>query len=240
MVFMDVTDRRALEDQLRAAVAFRERLMGIVGHDLRTPLTAISMAAHALLKRDAAPDQVRTSALRVKRSAQRMGRMVSDLLDFTRIQANAGLPLDRQPGDLAAIVREAIDEVELAEPRRLTLKLGEEPVTGLWDSDRVAQMVINLVNNALEHGSAEHPIEVAVADEGSSAKLCVTNRGETISPDRLPTLFDPFQRVASDPRGEGLGLGLHIVYEIAKAHGGLAHVSSRHGVTTFTVTLPKT
>jgi PAS domain S-box-containing protein len=239
VVFMDVTDRRMLENQLRAALGFRERMMGIVGHDLRTPMTTILMAAQSMLRREGAPKWVATSAMRVKRSAQRMSRMVSDLLDFTRIQANAGLPLDRLPGDLRAIVRDAVDEVEPGDAGRLRLDPGAEPVTGLWDADRVAQMVINLVNNALEHGSPDEAIDVAVADEGREVSLSVTNRGETIPPERLPTLFDPFRRAAADARGEGLGLGLHIVYEIAKAHGGLARVASHHGVTTFTVTLPK-
>jgi PAS domain S-box-containing protein len=240
VVFVDVTERRSMEDELRRAAAFRERVLGIVSHDLRSPLSAISMATHSVLARETAPDWAVSSALRVKRSVERMTRMVSDLLDFTRVQAHSGLPLERRRVDLCAVVREAVDELELAHPNRIELKAECGKALGQWDADRLAQVVINLASNALEHGSREAPIQVRVADEGATVKLSVTNRGQTISPGDLPTLFDPFRRASGgEVRGGGLGLGLYIVHEVARAHGGSVEVASQHGVTTFAVTLPK-
>ncbi len=237
-VFIDITERRNLEKQLRLAVAFRERLMGIVSHDLRTPLAGIALAAQSVLRRKRAPEWAVTAAQRVNRSVERMGRMVSDLLDFTRIQAHSGMPIEREKIDVCAVVRETVAELEAAHPGRIELRGCTEAI-GMWDGDRLGQVVTNLVNNALEHGSDDKPVQVEIADGGDAVTLTVSNRGETISHERLPGLFDPFRRESGDARGSGLGLGLHIVYEVARAHGGQVSVVSRHGVTTFTVTLPR-
>jgi len=240
VVFMDVTESRQLEEELRRAVAFRERLMGIVSHDLRSPLSTISMAAQSMLARAEAPPWARTSALRVKRSVDRMARMVSELLDFTRIAATGGLPVERRPLDLRRPVQEAVEEVDAAHPDRVTLALPDHPVEGSWDADRVAQVVTNLVTNAIQYGAAETAVDVQVRDEGAGAVLTVTNQGPLIAAESLPTLFDPFQKAEAAAHSEGLGLGLHIVYEVVKAHGGKIEVTSdaKHG-TTFTAHFPK-
>src|SRR4029078_8500119 len=112
VVFMDVTESRKLEEELRRAVEFRERLVGIVSHDLRSPLGTISLAAQSVLKRESAPPWARSSALRRKRSGDRMARIVSEPLDLTRIAAVGGLPVERRPIDLRGPVREAIDEID--------------------------------------------------------------------------------------------------------------------------------
>jgi PAS domain S-box-containing protein len=239
VVFMDVTESRQLEEELRRAVAFRERLMGIVSHDLRSPLGAISMAAESMLARESAPAWARTSAERVKRSVDRMARMVSDLLDFSSIAATGSLPVDRRPGDLRRPVHDAVEEIAVSHPGRVRLALPDHAVDGSWDADRIAQVVTNLVANALQHGSPESAIEVQLRDEGAHAVLSVTNQGPAIGAQQLPTLFDPFQKGADTSRRGGLGLGLHIVHEVVKAHGGKIDVTSNaeHG-TTFTARLP--
>ena len=239
VVFMDVTESRKQEDDLRRAVAFRERMMGIVSHDLRSPLSIISMTAHSMLKPEASPQRTRASALRVKRAADRMGRMVSDLLDFTRIATTGGLPVDRRSMDLRGPVQEAVDEIDISHPRRVRLVLPDHPVEGAWDADRIAQVVTNLVTNALQYGEADTPVHVELGDDGEEAVLSVNNRGPVIAED-LPTLFDPFQKGHTGAHSSGLGLGLHIVFEALKAHRGMIEATSNaeHG-TTFTARLPK-
>jgi PAS domain S-box-containing protein len=240
VVFVDVTESRKLERELKLAVAFRERLMGIVSHDLRSPLSTISMAAQSMLARESAPDWARSSAARVKRSVDRMSRMVSDLLDFTRIASGGGLPVERRPMDLRRLIQEAVDEIAVSHPQRVKLALPADAVEGLWDGDRIEQVVTNLLANALHHGAAGSPIDVELLDEGEWAVLRVHNRGPVIAAEHLPTLFDPFQKGPADKRRGGLGLGLHIVYEVVKAHGGKVGVTSNaEQGTTFTARLAK-
>jgi signal transduction histidine kinase len=240
VVFMDVTESRKLEEELRRAVQFRERMMGIVSHDLRSPLATISIAAQSMLKHAAAPDWVRSSALRVRRSVDRMTRMVADLLDFTRVAATGGLPVERQPVDLRGPVQEAIDEIAVSHPGVVRLVLPDHAVNGTWDPDRIAQVVTNLVTNALQYGSREAGVDVQVRDEGAEAVLSVTNQGPVIGAADLPILFDPFQKGPAGAHSGGLGLGLHIVYEVVKAHGGkIAVTSNAEEGTTFTARLPK-
>ena len=214
--------------------------MGIVSHDLRSPLSIISMTAHSMLKPDAPPHTTRSSALRVKRAADRMARMVSDLLDFTRIAATGGLPVDRRPIDLRGPVQEAVNEIGISHPGRVMLELPDHPVEGTWDADRMEQMVSNLVTNALQYGAGDSAIHVRLRDEATRIVLSVANQGPAIGPEHLPTLFDPFQKGPASAHSGGLGLGLHIVYEVVKAHGGTVEATStsEHG-TTFTARFAK-
>jgi PAS domain S-box-containing protein len=240
VVFMDITDHRHLEEELRRAVAFRERLMGIVSHDLRAPLGSISLAAQSMLARESAPPWARTSAVRVKRSVDRMARMVSDLLDFTRIAASGSLPVQPRAVDLRGPIQEAVEESNMSHPGRVRLTLPGRAVQGTWDVGRIQQVVTNLVTNALQYGAPESEIQVQLQDEADQVTISVNNLGPVIPAEEVPTLFDPFQRGQTSAHGGGLGLGLHIVYEAVKAHGGNVEVVSNaeHG-TTFTVRLPK-
>jgi PAS domain S-box-containing protein len=240
VVFVDVTESRKLEEELRRAVAFRERVMGIVSHDLRSPLGAISMAAEAVLWRPAAPAWALSFAQRVKRSVDRMARMVSDLLDFTRAAAMNGLPIEPRTIDLRAPIQDAVDEIEASHAGRVRVDLPEDEVTGAWDPDRVQQVMTNLLTNAIRYGRSDAPVRVVLSEEPERVLISVTNQGSVISADVLPTLFDPFKRGDSTEHREGLGLGLHIVNEVVKAHGGNVTVRSdvEHG-TTFTVCLPR-
>jgi PAS domain S-box-containing protein len=240
VVFVDVTESRELQEELQRAVTFRERLMGVVSHDLRTPLSIISMTAQSMLRPEAPPQRARSSTLRIKRSADRMARMVSDLLDFTRIAAGGGLPVDRRPRDLRGPVQEAVDEINVSHPHRVQLVLPDRPVDGSWDSDRIEQVVMNLVTNALQYGAADAPVRVELRDENEQTVLSVNNQGPVIMGEDLPTLFDPFQKGHASAHTSGAGLGLHIVYEVVKAHHGKIEVTSNaeHG-TTFTARFPK-
>jgi len=216
---------------------FRERFMGILGHDLRNPLQAIVFVTAALLKRpDTTAGQLQL-LLRINGSAGRMGRMIADLLDVTRVRLGGGLPIAAGPARLDDIVRQAIEELQAANPDRV-VELSASEVGGTWDGDRIAQVVSNLVGNALDHGPPDRPVRVGVARDEAGAILTITNEGPSIAPEVLSTIFDPFVQGAPAIRPGGLGLGLFIAQQIVSAHGGSITVASAPEATTFRVWLP--
>lgn len=230
--FHDVTERKRAEQ-------FRERLMGIVSHDLRSPLHSISLNTELLLRREDVSEPALTGVRRIARSTERMSRMITDLLDFTRARLGGGIPVRRRPGNLVELVRATLEEFEVQHPGRILLSHAPGPYTGEWDPDRLAQAISNLVGNALRHGARDTPVEVALRQEGPTLVLTVHNQGKPIPEALLPHVFDPFRRADHSSR-EGLGLGLYIVQQIIQAHGGSISVSSRLGSgTTFTVRLPR-
>jgi PAS domain S-box-containing protein len=236
----DITDEHRAQKALQEAIGFRERLMGILGHDLRNPLMAVTMGAELLLSENL-PGEARDHVLRIQRSARRMDEMIGTLLDFTRLRILGGLPLCRVSADLGSIVRDAIDELGATWPGR-TIDLEVQGDTrGQWDPNRISQMTCNLVGNALAYGSNRGTVHVSVGADGADVSLIVRNSGPPIPADLLPILFEPFRRgVPDDHSPRGLGLGLYIVKQIALAHHGDVSVEStpEHG-TAFTVRLPR-
>jgi sigma-B regulation protein RsbU (phosphoserine phosphatase) len=231
--FRDVTEQKRAEQ-------FRERLLGIVGHDLRNPLSNISLTAQALLRREGVPEPVLASVRRVSTSTDRMARMINDLLDFTRASVGGGIPLDLRPTDLCALVQDTVAEFELTSPGRVALTCARGAHSGSWDPDRLAQVVSNLVGNALTHGDAASPVEVVLSADGPDVVLSVHNRGPPVPPELLPHIFDPFKQARTNGSRRGLGLGLYIVQQLVLAHGG--HITVRSSAaegTTFQVRLPR-
>jgi PAS domain S-box-containing protein len=242
----DVTDRKRLERELKRqneellrTVRFSEMFVGILGHDLRNPLSAITTAA-SLLARRAETDKVSRPAARILSSAGRMARMIDQLLDFTRIRLGQGLPLSRSENDLAEVCRMAIDELdEVAEGVDLRARGN---TVGSWDGDRLMQLVSNLIGNALAHGERTAPVEVIV--DGHAAKevvLEVKNAG-AIALAVLPVIFEPFRsgKDRKEDQSSGLGLGLYITQKIVLAHTGSIEVrSTPEEGTCFTVRLPR-
>jgi|GEM_PF-1616952 len=232
--FLDVTEqRKAEEDRDRA----RELFVGTLGHDLGTPLSTILASAQVLEKR--APDDTSRNALgRIKSSAQRMGRMIDQLLDFTRARLGSGIPIRPAPGDLRHICSGVLEEIEAQHPSRVRFDCQGE-FSGDWDADRLSQVVSNLVVNAIHHGSAGETVSVRLQPINGSVRLEVTSRG-TIDPAAVATLYEPFKRAersrSTHPRG--LGLGLFITREIVRSHGGKIDILTAEGSTTFAVTLP--
>ncbi len=153
-----------------------------------------------------------------------------------------GIPVERRRVNLAQLCQEVLDEVELG-AQGGQLRLGVEGACeGEWDPGRIAQVVQNLVTNALKHGAAGAPVSVRLRGEPEGVHLSVHNTGRPIPPELLPELFNPFRRGAQDDTSSlgGLGLGLYIVQQIVVAHGGTVHADSREGQgTTFTVRLPR-
>jgi signal transduction histidine kinase len=235
----DIARRDELETALRESARFQEQFVAILGHDLRNPLSAISAGA-SLLRRIEAPQLRASTVARIAASAARMHRMVDQLLDLTRARLAGGIPVQPRRGtNLAEVARSAVDELRVAHPdAQLTLHTATH-IRGEWDADRMAQVISNLVANAISYGDGA-PVEVEVNCANGAAVLAVHNGGLPIPADVLPRIFDPFRRATEGPAApDGLGLGLFITREIVLAHGGtIAVTSARQEGTTFTVTLP--
>jgi signal transduction histidine kinase len=207
--------------------------IAIVAHDLRTPLASVGILA-ASLERDPSSIEVRSRAGRISRMVKRMQAMISDLLDFSRA-AHGVLDIERLPIDLCEVCRDVVDEARARDAtRRVELHLAGE-LYGSFDHARVYQAISNLVGNAVEHGSGA--VIVRAHGGGGSVEVRVWNEGATIPADILGSIFEPFER--GGRHGRGLGLGLYIVREIARAHGGTVSVASTaDSGTTFTLALP--
>jgi signal transduction histidine kinase len=217
---------------------YRDQFVGILGHDLRSPLGAITAGA-ALLAR-AAPDDQRQArvAARILNSAQRMERMIADLLDLTRTRLGGIIPLKAAPTDLHSVCEEVALEVQASYPEAVVRVESRGNVTGEWDADRLAQVVSNLVVNAIEHGG-KTPVTLVAAAAGERARLTVHNDGDPIPPHAHASIFEPLARGPSEAT-HNLGLGLFIARAIVVAHGGDIRLSSTaESGTTFQVTLPR-
>nr|WP_123784037.1 HAMP domain-containing sensor histidine kinase [Corallococcus macrosporus] len=216
------------EEAARQTAVFREQFLGILGHDLRNPLQAISGNAALLLRYGGLAEPQRKAVNRISISADRMARMINDLLDFTRTRLGGGYALTRARVNLHDVLRQVVEELEVAHPMRRFELVMSGNGWGEWDADRIAQAASNLVGNAVQYSPEDTPVSVSVRDEDGGVRLEVHNWGLPIPSERLPHIFDPFVR-AQDMRSaqrNGLGLGLYITHEIVRAHGGLLQVTS--------------
>lgn len=223
---------------------FRERLIGIVSHDLRNPVAVILTVAHTLVHWHRMDDSsIEKSIIRIKHSAERASRMIRDLLDFTQARLGGGIPIGRKPSDLHAIVRQVVEEFQIAHSKRDIVLTHQGNAEGEWDADRLAQVVGNLLSNAIQYSPGETPVTIRTEGVDESAVvLCVSNTGAAIPSDLLPTLFQPMRRASADlsNANRSVGLGLYIVKHLVEAHGGSVTVSSRDGEGThFRVKLPR-
>jgi signal transduction histidine kinase len=216
-----------------------DRFLAVLAHDLQTPLTAIILTAATEVRRsgDASPP---ACAARVLRCAQRMRGMVMDLLDFARARFAGTMPVRPEKVDLAGLARDAIREVEESHPGSRVRLEAKGEVQGEWDPARLAQVLVNLVCNAVQHGADGTPVHVRLAMEWDSARIEVVNRGQPISDSDMPQMFEPFFRGPLARGRNSVGLGLFIVSEIVAAHGGEVHAfnSPEAGTVTFAVRLP--
>lgn len=218
----------------------RERFIAILGHDLRNPIAAIDAGTALLSKLDGTPKSQFILG-QMSQSVRRARLLIDDLLDFARGRLGSGLTLKRRPvGDLAAPIRQVIAELQLVHPDHpveLDARL-DEIVT--CDIERITQLLSNLVGNAITHGEAGKPVRVHAASASGRFTLSVANEGPPIAQDALPRLFQPFTEPAAGGSISGLGLGLFIASEIAKAHDGALEVMSDTRETRFTLTMPCT
>jgi signal transduction histidine kinase len=216
-----------------------ETFAAMLGHDLRTPLAAV-LASARLLQEAPSEDAVRRASARILSSGDRMGRMIDDMLDLARARLGGGLTVRKDAADVGAVVQRVLPELQGAAPDRVIEVREEGDLSGHFDADRLAQVVSNLVGNAIEHGQPGTPIAVRLDGRApGEVRITVANAG-AIAPELLPSVFDPFRRDARPPgKQDGLGLGLYIAQQIALAHGGAITVDSGEGRTTLSVVLPR-
>lgn len=218
--------------------------LAILGHDLRNPLGALVMGSSAIMQALDIPPKYVQIATRMFRSADRMNRLVHDLIDFTRTHLGSSIPINTGPNDLAAVCEQVVSELRTAHPERLIALEAPPSLMGNFDVDRIAQMLSNLLANALKYGSADQPVTVRLSSSTEGTSIEVNNQGPLIPADKLATIFEPLVRLASaqDPVSEctSLGIGLFVAREIAEAHSGEISVSSTPAQgTTFVVALPR-
>jgi signal transduction histidine kinase len=224
----------------------KETFLAILGHDLRTPLGAISSSATFMLETGELEEPHRTLAMRIAGSATRTVAMVGDLLDFTRSRLGGGIPVARTEMSLGKVVRDVVNEIAAAHPERQIRVDTRGEQQGCWDGARLSQALSNLIGNAVQHGADGTAVTVEIRGEGEGVAVVVHNRGTVIPPEQLDGIFNPMKarqspRKASarGPTGS-LGLGLYIAEQIVTAHHGrIAVESSEARGTTFTVHLPR-
>ncbi len=229
--------------QLSQQVQFAEMFVGIVSHDLRNPLSVITLSTALLERSGQLNEGMQQAVARIKTSSKRASKLIRDLLDFTQARIGTGFPVTPVPADLEPIVREALEELRSAHTgRELVMELSGD-VTGVWDPDRLSQLLGNLVTNALVYGGAERAVTVRVDGHAEVVVLTVHNWGDPIPPELIGELFQPLRQGPTRrgaPMGN-IGLGLFIVQQIALAHGGSVEVESTFAAgTTFRVLLPRT
>jgi signal transduction histidine kinase len=175
----------------------------------------------------------------MSRAARRMERMIHELLDFTRARLAGGIPVAPAPMSLDLLLKRVMEEYRLTYPEHPLLLTTEGDLAGHWDEARLAQLLDNLLQNALRHSLQDAPIGLTVKAGPSQVTLAVINKGPLLPPEEREAIFEPFRR-GKRAAGEGLGLGLFIAKQIAEAHGGHISVESsvEHG-TSFKVCLPR-
>jgi signal transduction histidine kinase len=240
----DINDRRAEQDRRQRQAEFEQQLLGIVSHDLRNPISVISMNAGMLLRREDTPPGSGKALGRILSSADRAARMVRDLLDFTQARLGGGITVSPRPADLHEVTRQMVDEVQTAFPERELRFACSGDGQGSWDPDRLGQIVLNLVTNALSYSPPDTPVTVQTRPNSQPGWLVleVHNLGDPIPPDVMPGLFQPFKRGRDRGRDSqrSIGLGLYIVRHLVEAHGGSIEIESRVGFgTSFRVHLPR-
>jgi signal transduction histidine kinase len=234
----DLTTQKQAEETLRQEAQLRERLMAIVGHDLRSPLTIVGLAAERL--RLEADGKHAEEIRRIAKSTARMRRMIDDLLDFTRAHQGGGMPISRSECDLGSICKQIADETDTSAGAGTVHLTANGDTHGTWDPDRILQVVQNLVGNAVTYREPRTTVELSADGGGERVRLRVVNRGPAIPPEQLQHIFEPFKRAAEDGgRSGSLGLGLYIVQTIVLAHGGTIACTSDAAGTAFTVELPR-
>jgi signal transduction histidine kinase len=220
----------------------RNLLLGMLGHDMRSPLQAIQMTASYLEALNAG-EQVSDAAGRLIRSGARMQALLDDLCDFNRTRLGLGINVIPKRVDLADVLAEELEELRAIHPdRQIELHVTGDS-QGVWDGRRLQQLLGNLVLNALKYGAQDTPVRVMVTCDVTHVRIDVSNRGPAIEQATLARIFDPLMRgdeqQSKDDRARNLGLGLYIASEIAKAHNGAIEARSDGTETSFSVSLPR-
>ena len=228
----------ALADATETA-RLREQFIAVLGHDLRTPLSAVRMGAD-LLERKITDSSSLSMLGMIRQSVLRMANLIEDVLDFARGKLGGGIPVQRSMvADLHDQLAEVIGEIRSVHPHARIVESLDISAATYCDPRRLAQLLSNLIGNAVVHGAKNEPIQVRISGTTEQLRLSVRNKGPVIAPDMFPFLFQPFRRSEVGQREEGLGLGLYISNEICMAHGGNLQVTSEMDYgTEFIATIP--
>jgi len=252
LTLIKATDRRRYESQLlrardeatvsladeRETSELREQFIAVLGHDLRNPLASISAGAR-ILGRDAKTERDHQILAMLQSTVVRMAGLIDNVLDFARGRLGGGITLDRNArAPLEPVLHQVIDELRLSSSGREIVEDYSIDVPVNCDRGRIGQLVSNLVGNALTHGASNEPVRVRVATKDGLFRLSVSNKGEPIPAAAIEKLFEPFFRGTVRASRQGLGLGLHIAAQIAKAHEGTLTVTSTADETRFTFEMP--
>ncbi|WP_221892900.1 PAS domain-containing sensor histidine kinase [Parasphingopyxis marina] len=232
-VTSSVENRLALTSKEEEA-RLREQFIAVLGHDLRNPLAALQSGLH-LMGKEALSDRGKTVIAAGQRSIDRMSGLIDALMDFARTRLGSGLSLDISDGeDLREAIEATVDEIRIVHPEARIDSRYSLQADVRCDVGRISQLCSNLISNAVTHGDGRTPVELVAESCESGLQIIVSNRGETMPERVIAHLFEPFVREQMRPSQEGLGLGLFICSEIAKAHGGTLSVESTDGLTVFT------
>ncbi len=224
----DLADERAMS-------RLREEFLAVLGHDLRNPVQAIQAGAR-LLEREPRRNNAATIVRQIGDSARRMETMIRDLLDLAKSRLDGGLPVERDPeADLRSEFEQVVAEIEAVTPRAIHVDLALDRID--CDRARMGQLLSNLLSNAVTHGSPDLPVRVEARVLDGIFQLTVSNASPPIPAAVLRELFQPFSR-GKDSKGSGIGLGLYIASEIARAHGGHLTAEMQSGNVVFTMTMP--
>ena len=249
VLFADLISRQLHDEQrlqqsetallsVRESSELREQFIAVLGHDVRTPLSSI-LTGTALLRHLGLDEKAIRVVERIERSGQRISSLVDDVVDFTRGRMGGGIPLHAQLApDLPNHLRHVVDELRNIHPGRTIIsdiRIGDSV---FCDPKRIAQMLSNLLVNALIYGAPDQPVRVSAHNPDGGLFLSVSNGGTPIMPETMAALFQPFWRGDNAGVAGGLGLGLYIVAEIARSHNGVMEVTSTPGATTFTFSMP--
>jgi len=219
----------------------RNLLLGMLGHDMRSPLQTIQMTAQYLVRLNSGPDISKAAARLISGGAQ-MQALLDDLMDFSRSHLGLGIAVRPSKANLEAVCVDEVEQIRAAHPgHEVQLEVSGD-CRGEWDGRRVQQLLRNLTENAIKYGAGDKPVRVVVTGLQTDVRIEVRNEGPAIDRATLANLFQPLTRGADDEqrrRDDSLGLGLYIANEIAKAHGGAIEVRSDDAETVFAVTLPR-
>jgi len=241
---LDAADRlTASETRLAAELEtgeLREQFIAVLGHDLRNPLASFGAGLRMLERTD---DTARAATIREQmgQSVQRMTLLIDNILDFARGRLGGGLTLRRRAVEMEPVVQRVVAELAMINTgRSIGVDCAAGPIDVYCDPQRIEQLLSNLIGNAITHGAPDEPIQLHCRSEDGLFSVSVSNKGETISEAARAQLFSPFKRGHGSAGQDGLGLGLYIASEIAKAHGGTLSVMSTDAETMFTFSMPLT
>ncbi|HHO56530.1 MAG TPA: HAMP domain-containing histidine kinase, partial [Trueperaceae bacterium] len=221
--------------RLQESFETQQRFTGYASHELRTPVTVIAGHANYLLRRTKLSEDQVDSLKVIHKEADRMAKLVNDLLELAR--ADAGLTIKREPMNLVEVLEDVKNEVQPVTDAEIILSISEPLIEISGDANRLKQVILNLLQNALNAGSKK--VTMSLEDDGNDVRLEIFDDGPGIPADAIPHLFERFYRVDSARTKKGSGLGLSIVKWIVLQHGGTVTVESRLGEgTIFTILLP--